>query len=100
MDSLVGIQANLMAYDYSQRQTVQYECQMEIVDAYGPWTQDAGNNGAHYFRGEDNPFIDEGIICENCVYFEGPGGCQIVSGSIDSEGLCKLWIIPQDRLEF
>ena len=89
-----------MADDYSQRQTVQYEGYLEIVDAYGQWTQDAGNDGAHYFRGEDNPFMDEGIACENCVYFLPPSGCRIVSGAIDSEGLCKLWIIPEDRLEF
>ena len=52
-----------------------------------------------YFGSEDNPFIDEGMVCGNCIFWEQSGQCQIVTGRIDMQGLCKLWIIPNELLE-
>lgn len=61
-----------------------------IVDALGCYSQ----RDAHYMG--ENPFLDEGLACVNCVaYCPEVGGCYWVEGSIAPEGLCKLWTIPE-----
>ena len=71
----------------------------DIAEGYGQWDQGPVSDGAHYFGGEDNPFINEGMMCGNCVFYTPDGRCQIVQGLIDYEGLCKLWVIPDSALE-
>ena len=84
---------------YSDRQTEQYNALLDIAEQHGPYDKSIGNEGAHYIDEDDNPFIDVGMICGNCVFFQEPSGCMIVSGNIEEEALCKLWIIPESRLE-
>ena len=88
-----------MQSQLSGRQFDQASQYLNVVDDFGKWNQGPQSEGAHYLGSEDNPFIDEGIICENCIFWEQSGQCQIVSGRIDPEGLCKLWIIPNESLE-
>jgi hypothetical protein len=35
--------------------------------------------------------------CSNCVFFEA-GACEVVQGSISENGICKLWVIPEDKM--
>lgn len=63
-----------------------------IVDEHGPWPQ-GGPAGAHYI--ELSPFAERGMKCSNCVFFEA-GACEVVQGSISKDGICKLWVIPED----
>lgn len=65
-----------------------------IVDEYGPWPQ-GGPEGAHYI--EISPFAERGMKCSNCVFFEA-GACEVVQGSISENGICKLWVIPEDKM--
>jgi hypothetical protein len=88
-----------MVDNLSPRQLEQANAFWEISEEQGKWGQGARAEGAHYFDGADNPFIEDGMICENCVFWLPGGQCQIVRGSIDEEGLCKLWIIPDQLLE-
>ena len=83
----------------SNREMEQVQAYYDIADAYGSWNQGPLGEGAHYFDGGDNPFIEDGMICGNCVFYLPDGRCQIVQGSIDYEGLCKLWVIPDNALE-
>ena len=85
--------------DLSGREWEQAKAYYEIVSRYGQWNQGPLSDGSHYFQGEENPFIDEGMMCGNCVFYLPNGRCQIVQGFIDYEGLCKLWIIPDSELE-
>ena len=48
-------------------------------------------NGAHY--GPQSPFAAEGLVCANCVFYEGGQKCELVAGDINPAGICKLWII-------
>jgi hypothetical protein len=83
----------------SDRQKEMAENNAEIVLQFGMFKQDSSPDGAHYFDGSKNPFGKEGIKCNNCIFFnEAANQCIIVEGSIDPEGLCKLWVIPQDEL--
>jgi len=71
------------------------ESQEVIVENNGHWSQDT-IDGAHYMA--ESPFAERGIACANCIFYEGGGGCEIVSGDIDPNGVCKFWIIPEERM--
>ena len=73
--------------------------QRELVEAYsdceetfGAFDQGIGPDGAHYVAA--SPFVSEGLLCQNCVFYRGPRGCGLVAGDIDPNGICKLWVIP------
>ena len=83
----------------NDRQKMMYEQYEECVEEYGKFDQTAGANGAHYAPAAKNPFIKEGLICSNCVFFKGGQGCEIVAGKIEPNAICKLWIIPGDLIK-
>jgi len=80
------------------RQQMHYEVLESIAEKYGKWDQSAGANGAHYAPAEVNPFKEQGMICANCIFYEGGQVCEIVSGTIEPEAICKLWIIDESLL--
>lgn len=83
----------------SERQKEMAETTAELAMEFGMFKQDSSANGAHYFDGSKNPFKAEGIKCYNCIFFnEDTNQCIVVEGQIDPEGLCKLWVIPEDEL--
>jgi len=84
--------------ELSPMQIAQYEGYESIVEKFGKFDQTTGRNGAHYAPADKNPFKDEGLVCSNCVFYEGGQGCEIVSGQIDPNAICKLWIIPENLL--
>jgi hypothetical protein len=64
-----------------------------IAEEYGQFSQ----NDAHYMT--ENPFAKDGLKCGNCVFFESEEGrCYIVQGDIAADAVCKLWIIPEERM--
>lgn len=65
---------------------------VEVEELFGAFDQGIGPDGAHYVAA--SPFAQEGLLCQNCVFYRGPRGCGIVSGDIDPNGICKLWVIP------
>jgi len=68
------------------------EAHEEIADEDGKWNKTA----AHYI--EKNPFASRGIKCHNCTHYVEEGGCKVVSGSIDGDAICKLWVIPTEKI--
>lgn len=71
---------------------------VESVMEYGEFDKGFGANGAHYFDGKDNAFKADNIVCSNCIFFDDMNNkCLVVSGNIDPEGICKLWIIPEEE---
>jgi hypothetical protein len=90
--------------DYAQglltpRQNMMYEKYEWIADTFGKWDGGVGADGAHYITASDNVFKDEGLNCANCVFFQGGGGCEILNMPVEPEGVCKLWIIPEESLD-
>jgi hypothetical protein len=83
----------------TDRQKKLYEAYEEVVEEYGKFNQSAKANGAHYAPASKNPFKNAGMVCGNCVYFIGGGGCEIVSGKIEPMAICKLWIIPEELIK-
>lgn len=78
------------------RQYAMYDLYEKIADKFGVWNQGTGADGAHYVA--ESPFASEGMICSNCVYYEGGKRCEIVEGEIEPNGICKLWIIREGLL--
>lgn len=77
------------------RQKAEYDALENLVEVFGQFDQSAGAEGSHYASEADNPFIEQGLICSNCVFYEGGQGCEIVSGVIEPNAICKFWIIPE-----
>jgi signal peptide peptidase SppA len=77
----------------SPRQREMVDSYSDIEETFGPFDQSTGPDGAHY--APVSPFASEGLLCQNCVFYRGPRGCVLVSGDIDPNGICKLWVIPQ-----
>jgi HK97 family phage portal protein len=69
-----------------------YEAHEEIAEKKGRWSQ----ADAHYMI--RNPFAGRGIACRNCIHFEEDGSCEIVKGQIAPTAICKLWVIPPEKL--
>lgn len=91
-----------MENDFSllnDRQRDQAEAYAELALKFGMFDQTTFANGAHYAPAKVNPFVKEGMACKNCVFFdESNNQCQIVSGSIEPDAVCKLWVIPESLL--
>ena len=64
----------------------------EIEDTFGQFDQTSGPDGAHYAA--PSPFADKGLMCQNCIFYQGGRVCERVKGDIDPNAVCKLWIIP------
>lgn len=82
----------------NSRQKMMYEQYEDCVSMHGLFDKTALGNGAHYAPAAKNPFIKEGLICSNCVFFRGGQGCEIVAGKIEPNAICKLWIIPDNLI--
>ena len=83
----------------TERQQDQAEAYFENVLEYGMFDQSSKANGAHYAPASANPFKASGLMCGNCVFFaDGANQCMIVMGTIESEAVCKMWIIPEDKI--
>lgn len=80
------------------RQEFLYEVIEMAVEEFGSFDLSTGPDGVHYAPASKNPFKNEGLVCKNCVFFEGGGGCEIVSEPVEPEGVCKFWIIPGNLL--
>jgi HK97 family phage prohead protease len=81
---------------YSKRQAAQYAATEHTVEIFGKYDQGTGAEGAHY--APESPYLAEGLACSNCAFYDGARACEVVSGDIAPEGICKLWIIPNDLI--
>lgn len=64
-----------------------------MAETFGHFDQSSLANGSHYVAA--SPFSAQGLACKNCVFYQGGRKCAVVSGDIDPEAICKLWIIPE-----
>ena len=66
-----------------------------VVEEHGKFS-----NETPVYAGYEGPIENEnilkGIICGNCSFYQGNGGCQIVSGVVEYNGYCRLAAIPSE----
>ena len=86
---------NETPYEVTPRQLAEKDALESLVEVFGQFDQGSGAEGSHYTAAADNPFKEQGLICSNCVFYEGGQGCEIVSGVIEPDAICKFWIIPE-----
>jgi len=101
VDSSVEVEAEALEVEglserYSKRQAAQYAATESTVEIFGKYDQGTGAEGAHYAA--ESPYLAEGLACSNCAFYDGARACEVVSGDIAPEGICKLWIIPNDLI--
>ena len=85
-------------YPVTALQNHLYEVLESTVETFGQFDQGIGAQGAHYVGADENPFAEEGMVCSNCAFYEGPRACELVEGDIDPGGICKFWVIPETLL--
>ena len=83
---------------FNARQNLMIRANHLIAAKLGPWDKGIGEDGAHYMSPAQNGFRASGMVCHNCAFWREGGGCSIVAGNVEAEGLCKLWVIPESRL--
>lgn len=84
---------------YNARQNLMIRANLLISAKLGPWDKGIGEDGAHYMSPAQNAFRASGMVCHNCAFWREGGGCAVVNGKVEPEGLCKLWVIPEDKLK-
>jgi len=75
---------------------------VENLQTFGYFDRGVGGNGIHYASASENPYKDQGIDCENCVfyYLEGDAPrCELIQGAIEPEAICKFWIISDEDIK-
>ena len=83
---------------YSPRQNLLVRALLAIVAKVGPFSRDAGSEGAGYVEAAKNTGAAAGFACGNCAFWRATGGCTILAGKVERGGVCRFHIIPQDRL--
>lgn len=67
----------------------------QIANKYGKLNADDTGIWAGYTSAEENYELAAiNVKCGSCVFFQGPGNCQVVEAEIEEGGLCRLAIIP------
>lgn len=71
------------------------------LQTYGYFDRGIGSNGIHYLSAAQNPFKEQHLECEYCVFYYLEGDkprCELIQGDIDAEGWCKFWIISDQDI--
>lgn len=84
---------------FTARQDLMIRAYLAIVAKVGPFGRDAGSEGAGYVDAGLNTGAPLGFRCENCAFFRGPKACSIMKGPVDRSGVCRLYVIQQERLK-
>lgn len=69
----------------------------DIAETFGEFDQTSLADGSHYVA--KSPFVSQGLVCSNCVFYQGGRKCKVVAGDIDPNAICKLWVIPSSLIK-
>ena len=85
---------------WTPRQAALYDVLEQVAEVFGPFDTGTGPDGIHYMSAADNPFAQDGLRCANCAFYEGGGGCELVSDEVrvEPDAVCKFWIIQERDL--
>jgi len=84
---------------YTARQDLLIRSLLAITAKLGQFTRDAGSEGAGYVPASANYGAKVGFKCENCAFFRAPKACTIMKGTVERDGVCRLYVIQQERLK-
>jgi hypothetical protein len=85
--------------EFNIRQRMLAAALVEVTHEVGKFNKGMGADGAHYVSAESNPFIAQGVVCEDCYFYQPDGKCAIVDGDIEEYAVCKFWVIPETEIK-
>ena len=71
---------------------------LAIAAKVGAWSKGHDSEGACYADETQNVSKSVGFACHNCAFWRAPHGCAIVKGPVQPHGVCRLHVIPQERI--
>jgi starvation-inducible DNA-binding protein len=67
----------------------------EIVKEHGKFNEDNTGVWAGYTSAADNAETAKiGVKCGNCVFWNAPNGCDIITAETEEGGLCRFAVLP------
>jgi len=67
---------------------------LSVVEKHGKFNEDATGVWAGYTPADKNTDAGIGVICANCVFYQGGADCAIISLPVEPNGKCRLAILP------
>jgi hypothetical protein len=70
------------------------EALVEITKKYGKFNSDDTGVWAGYESARENDHIEQGVMCANCILYEGGTSCKIIAAEVEPGGYCRFALIP------
>lgn len=67
---------------------------IEITRKYGKFNSDDTGVWAGYESAEENENKEVGVMCGNCILYEGGSVCKIIDAEVEPGGYCRFALIP------
>lgn len=67
---------------------------VSIVDKHGTFDESGCGIYAAYEPGAINETQNIGVMCKNCVLYQGGSSCRIISLPVEPTGKCRFAVIP------
>lgn len=68
---------------------------LEVVAKHGKFNEDQIGVWAGYTPANENEVASIGVICANCVFYQGGDQCQIISLPVEPMGKCRFAVLPE-----
>lgn len=71
---------------------------LSVVEKHGKFNEDGTGVWAGYTPANENEDSDIGVVCANCVFYEGGEQCAIISLPVEPNGKCRLAVLPDNAV--
>ena len=73
------------------------DAMLGVVEQFGKFQSEGSSINAGYDDAQNNPNLDIGVKCGNCVFHRGEGAeieCSAIEQDIEEDGACRFAAIP------
>jgi hypothetical protein len=73
------------------------DAMLGVVEEFGKFQSEGSSINAGYDNAQNNPNLDIGVKCGNCVFHVGEGEdieCSAIEQDIEEDGACRFAAIP------
>jgi hypothetical protein len=72
---------------------------LSVVEKHGKFNEDGTGVWAGYTPANENEDADIGVVCSNCVFYQGGDQCAIISLPVEPNGKCRLAVLPDGAVK-
>lgn len=72
---------------------------IEIATKYGKFNEDGTGIWAGYTAAAENKDAGIGVVCANCVLYQGGDQCQIIAFPVEPNGKCRFAVLPEGAVQ-